>query len=463
MRLSGLLTRAQVEGIHAGALRVLSEVGLRVEHEGLCGRFTSVGGRVDGDLVTFMPGDVERLIQSAPRDVCPREHPAVTQGCNVYQCEYLDPATDLLQPFNEDRLARHFGLAESLGIQRGLLGLPFVPDDIPARYLPLAEKLYAWKHGASPGGSVHFASLCEPLIEMFGIHADANDLVFDDAFRACGWMISPLRLARPECEQLLFFADRGLRMSIGHQPTQGGSAPVTFAGALILALAEQLFLFLLNRALWGEVSLGLTAEVSPMDLRTGALVYGRPEQQRMNLAFADIADFYGCPVSGHTGCTDAHMPSFEAGAQKATGALVTALATGSAFVESGLLGVDEICSPVQMVLDHDLVRGLNALLAGAGDSDIEEALSEIVSVGIGGDFLGTPLTAERYRAELCQPATWSNQPLNAWRSSGSKNDMDKAREIASCFEADFAPSSRISEEEDRELRNVIRKAVERGI
>lgn len=237
MRLTGLLTRQQVEDIHRNALRVLAEVGVQVEHEDLRRKLTSVGGQIDPstDRVRFPADITERRIWDAPKTPISFDTPRIGLGCGVYQCLYLDPFTDELRPFDESLLARYFGLAQYLSLDGwGVLGLPFIPGNIPASCLPLAEKLYAWKYGGGPGGEVHFTTLCEPLIEMFRIHANAIGRPLEEVFCANGWLVSPLKLGRPECEQLLYFSDRGLRMYIGHLPSQGGTAPVSFAGTLTL-------------------------------------------------------------------------------------------------------------------------------------------------------------------------------------------------------------------------------------
>jgi trimethylamine:corrinoid methyltransferase-like protein len=188
----------------------------------------------------------------------------------------------------------------------------------------------------------------------------------EDVVVAVGYMISPLRLARQECEQLLFFSERGLRMSIGHLPSQGKSAPITLAGSITLALAEQIFLFLLQRAFREDAVFAIGGDVMTMDMRKAASCYGRPEQQRINVAFADLARFYGCLCYGHTGLSDAKLPSFEAGVQKSVGALITALAVGRGTIEAGLLSTDEICSPIQMILDH--VSFKHGIIQPVGDT-----------------------------------------------------------------------------------------------
>ncbi len=455
-----LLNRSQVETLHRSALRVLAETGVRVEHEGLVHRLKGLGATADPcGQVRFAPADVEPHLFDSP--TCSPEPPRIHVFAGVYQSWYLAPGTGRLEPFTEDTLTRYIGLASNLPLvnHTHLLGLPFLPPGMRAEILPLAEKLYGWKYGARPAGAVQLTSLCEPLLQMFRCHAEMTGEAIEKVFRAEGYLITPLRLAQPECEQFLFFAERGSRMRLGHLPSQGGTAPITFAGAITLALAEQIFLHLVNRAFWPDAEFVVSGEVMTMDPRTGVSVYGRPEQQRINAAFGDLARFYGCAVTGHTGLSDAKAPSAEAGAQKAIGALMTALTTGVGTVEAGLLGTDEICSPVQMVLDNDLAGSLTALLREPAVSEADCALEEISAVGSRGHFLDSELTASRYRQEIFFPITWSNRSLTGWQESGSKTDVDLARDYVNRFLDSFQPASTISAEEERELRGIIQSAL----
>jgi trimethylamine:corrinoid methyltransferase-like protein len=424
-------------------------------------RLAAVGGRADeGERVRFAPAVVERLIADAPKAPPYEGPPSVRAYCGVYQSLYLDPLTGQAGPFDEARLADYLALARRLPlIERiGLLGVPFVPAGIPAERLPLAERLYAWKYGAAPDGSVHFTALCQPVLDLCACHASHSGQRLEDVFTATGYLISPLKLARPECEQALFFADRGLRMGIGHMPTQAGSAPVTFAGALTLLLAEQLFLFLLRRALWEDAAFSFGASLPTLDLRRAVACFGRPEMQRAGLAAADIGRFYGCAGWGHSGLTDAKLPSYEAGAHKAIGALMMALATGRGGMEAGLLAIDEACSPVQMVLDVDLARSLNALLAAPEVDDLECAVEEIRAAGPGGSHLGSDFTAARHRQALFAPLTWAWQGYSGWLASGRRTDVDYAREAAVDMLRRQPAVPLISEQEERDLRAIIHRS-----
>jgi len=466
MRLTGFLSSEEVGAIHRNALRVLAETGVLVEHEAMLGRLEALGGQVDHatSRVRFAPNLVERYLFGRPREEPQASIPKVTLFSSVYQSYYLDPASGELLPFDEDLLGFYFALARSLPGMGwlGVLGVPFRVEGVPDACGPLLEKVVAWKNGVEPCGTVQSTQMCEPLLELFACHAAFSGKPIGELFLARGYMISPLRVARLECEQLLFFAERGLRMTLGHQPSQGLTAPGTFAGAVTLALAEQIFLFLLDRALHEKAALELTATVMTMDPRTAMALYGRPEQQRINAAFGDLGRFYGCPCRGHTGLSDAKAPSFEAGAQKATGALITALALGEGSIEAGLLGVDEICSPLQMVLDVELAASLNALFAQPAIDDEACGAEEVAAiVGRGGNFLDSDLTACRCRTEFFLPKTWSTQLVSGWNSSGRKRDVDLAREWVAAFRSNYAPVGHIPPDEERELLAIVHRAAGR--
>jgi trimethylamine--corrinoid protein Co-methyltransferase len=462
MRLRPSLSVAQVEVIHRNALRVLAEIGVRVEHAAVRERLADLGGQRDeqSERVRFAPALVERLIEEAHKTPMWEDRTHIAVGCGLGQSLYHDPQTNSLIEFDEHRLALYIALARSLPDIGGasLLGIPFNDSHIPRDLHPLAEKLYAWKYGADQGQSVQSTRLCQPVLDMFECHASYSGQALTDIVRVFGFMVSPLKLARSECERLLFFHQRGFTMTIGHLATQGGTAPVTIAGSLTLALAEQMFIFLLRRALALEAPFSLYASVSTIDMRRGGFCYGRPEQTVINALFADLARFYGCSCSGHTGLTDAKLPSAEAGAQKAVGALVTAMATGYGTIEAGLLGTDEICSPVQMLLDCDIALSLRALLSEPVIDDIECAFDEIKAVGINGNHVGTDFTVENFRRCLWQPEIWSAGNVATWLTSGGKADADLARERAVEFARHFEPKSFISTDEERDLRAIIQRA-----
>jgi len=273
-----------------------------------------------------------------------------------------------------------------------------------------------------------------------------------------------MKLGRHEAHQVAYFREHGLRVRIGDQYAMGASAPTTLAGAVTLNLAEQLALGILDWALFGDKRLRLGVSISPMDMRTMIYPYGRPAMAIANLITAQLARHYGAFFSGHAGLTDAKLPSVEAGAQKALTAIPTLLAGGSLggslWLDAGLLSIDEVCSPIQMILDNEF---LGALQRFAHEFQITEesiGLETILEAGPGGQFLDKPHTVRHFREELWEPTIWSREMLRPWMEKGKSLDVDRAREIALEIQRRGAEPSGMSEALEREVLRIIERAKE---
>lgn len=458
-----LLTQAQVEQIHRSALRVLHEVGVQVESDPMLALLADFGGQVDRNLqrVRFAPPWVERFIQDSLKYDWSAHVPALSCWAGIYASSYLNPDTDELEPFTESTFRDYARLARHLKGVGGAtnLGMPFVPDDIPAPYGPLSEKLFGWKHGAEPSGTVQFAGLCPFLVDICARRADDLGQPLANVFRATGYLVSPLRLSRTECEQVLYFRSRGLRMGVGHLLSLGGSAPITIAGAAVLNLAESLFLNILRRALWGDLSLSISGATMVMDLRGMVSLYGRPEQAMVSTVLGQVARWYGASSWGHGGVSDAREPSAQAGMQKALSAVAGLLSCGGSGLDAGLLGVDAICSPEQMVYDAELATCVGRMLRDIEVSEKTCAVEEIKEVGPGGTFMGTDLTAERFRQEVWEPRVWVKDSLQDWLRAGAPSDRARAKQIIRDLLTAQDDYRGLSEECERDLRATIAQAV----
>jgi len=460
------LTHAQVEHIHRSALRVLHEVGVQVESGPMLSLLAEFGGQVDRDSqrARFAPAWVERFIHESEKYDWRAHVPTLSCGAGIYACSYLNPETGELEPFHEATFRDYARLARRLeGVDGALtLGIPFVPEDIPAAYAPLSEKLYGWKHGAAPSGTVQFTGLCPYLVDIYARRAEELGQPLSQVFRASGFLVSPLRLSRPECEQVLYFRSRGLRMSVGHLLSLGGSAPVTIAGAAVMNLAESLFLNLLRRALWGDRSLAISGATMVMDLRGPVSLYGRPEQVMVSTVLGQIARWYGASSWGHGGTSDAPGPSAQAGMQKALSAVAGLLSCGGSGLDAGLLAVDTICSPEQMVYDAELATCVRRMLRDIEVTEETCAVAEIKEVGPGGSFVGTDLTAQRFRQEVWEPKVWAKESLQNWLLSGAPSDRARAKQLVRDLLASQDDHPGLSEECEQDLRAIIAQAVAHG-
>jgi len=463
MRVAGhvynLMSSAEVGLIHHSALRILKEVGIEIQNQHLLEVLADFGLQVDFQTqrVRFSPSLVERFIAEAEKHDWEEARPRVGGSAGVYHGLYHDPASGELVDWTEETLAFYFALPRHLAHIDGarMLGcrLP-----VPGPLEPLYERYYCWKYGAREDGSIHLDDLCPYLLDLYQVLADERGLPLEQVFRGTVYLVPPLKLGRHEAYQVAYFWERGLRVHIGDMYAMGATAPATLAGAVALNLAEQLALRMLDWALFGEKRLHLDVSISVMDMRTTIYPYGRPEMAIANLMTAQLARHYGGSFSGHAGLSDAKLPSVEAGAQKALTAIPTLLAGGDLWLDAGLLSIDEVCSPIQMILDDELLSALDRFAHEFQITEETIGLETIIEVGPGGHFLDKLHTVHHFRDEHWQPALWSRRMLRPWMEEGRHLDVDKARGMALEIQHRSAEPVGMSESLEREVLSVIERA-----
>ena len=225
-----------------------------------------------------------------------------------------------------------------------------------------------------------------------------------------------------------------------------------------MQLAELMFASVLSQCLYGHPAAHLWSSLSASDLRTMVFRYGRPEQLIMNNAMCDIARHFGMKYWGHDGLTDAKVPSYEAAAQKMATTLSHILKSERGGICAGILSVDEIFSPTQMVLDNEMTGYLKRVCQGFQIDEESLAFEDIQEIAESEDsFIASELTMSKYRTELWRPTLFSDNMYSAWKYN-SVSDVDRAREISiEILEKTPEPESFISERCERKLLEIIRK------
>ncbi|MDI7277985.1 MAG: trimethylamine methyltransferase family protein, partial [Anaerolineae bacterium] len=284
------------------------------------------------------------------------------------------------------------------------------------------------KYGADPSGILYPLEMAPRLKELYQAYAALKGKALADVFKGGVFMMSPLRLSAEEAAQFVWWWQQGCRVGISHMTTGGLSAPVTPAGTVAVNVAEEIAIALLNKACYGMTALYFSAMVANADMRTLIRPYGRPEMIVANALVAAMARYYGVGCFGQSGHSDAKRPSCEAGAQKALSAALTLAAGADAMVDAGTLSIDEVFSPIQMILDSDLAGSLRHLQNPLEVNDEALGFEALAEVAPGGVFSGHPHTAHYFRHVCWEPSVWSREMLANWEASGRKTDVDLARE-----------------------------------
>src|SRR5512141_2375542 len=111
-----VLSPVEEDIIYSSVLRIMSEVGLQVEHSGLLDRLAAIGGRVDrlGRRVTFSSAQIEGLIATRPEHPPDALSPRVGGSASIFYGSYLDPRTDEFLPMTVERAREFFQVARAL-------------------------------------------------------------------------------------------------------------------------------------------------------------------------------------------------------------------------------------------------------------------------------------------------------------------------------------------------------------
>ncbi len=455
----------EIERITETAFRILEEVGVEIESprlvEILKESFPESLWEKRGRLC--FSTKLSRGVFLSGKGGGKTSFPSVACRAEIYEGYYLDPEDNEHKEWTEERLLSYISLAKSLPNvdSVSMLGCPL--RNLKESCKPLYEKLYCFQYGVGTGGAIWNTALCQPILEMCQIYAEEKGLDIQKVFSGCVYLVTPLKLGHVEAEQLLWFRDRGLRAGIGVLASLGLSVPVTIAGGLAEHIAEEVFIGIVDHALFEEKGFGLSSMLSCADFRTAAFQYGRPEQVLMNNALSDIAAYYELPFSAHEGLTDAKVPGYEAGIQKLGTALANFSKGGEGYLAGGLLSIDEVCSPVQLVLDDEAAGYLKRIAQGfAVDEEALafEALQECVEDDL--MFLESEHTLRHWKENLWMPRLFSKEMYADW-ARHKKTAEELAREAALVQMKNEPMEPVISENCTAKLKAVIEKAEKNGL
>lgn len=463
MRLSGnliqVLDPSEMDRIHFGALRILREMGMEIQNLRLLTALADFGLPVNFETnrVLFPTPVIEQFLVEAEPYHWESAEPWVGGSAGVYHGRFHNPETYELVEWSEEALAYYFSLAKSLPCLSGasMLGSR-IP--VPAPLEPLYERYYCWKYGATEGSSIYLDESCPYLFELYQARASLLQQPLQSVFKATVYLVPALKLGQHEAYQVDYFRERGLRVGIGDMYAMGANAPVTLAGAVTLNLAEQLALRVLDWAWFGKHELSLGGSLSVMDMRTMIYPYGRPEMALANMMLAQLARRYRARFSGHAALTDAKLPSAEAGYQKALTGIPTLLACGNLWIDAGLLSIDEVCSPVQLILDNEFISALQHMVKPFAADDEAIGIETILAAGPSGQYLDKDHTVRYFRSEHWQPKLWSREMLAPWLEGPRRLDADNAREIAIGFRKSFIPQPQLPDVFESEFRRIISNA-----
>lgn len=421
------LTGSDIERIDRQSMRILAEIGIRVDDEDLRRRAIAAGaapGRAN-DWIRLSEAMVRRHLALAPRaadfadcagrvtSVGPGRPPTFWTGAALNYV--LGKSSHAITTADLTDFVR---VADSLDTVFAVVGTSLADVPPPVRdIVGLRVMAFHTKKHLRP--LLFTAANVPAMIEIAQIVAG------DRPLRECPLIsfgyscLSPLHWSRISTDLWRNSAGHRIPVMLNGEPIAGATSPVTLAGSVALSNAEILAGAVLVQVLDpGRPVIHNLGFAHCLDMRSAACLSGSAECALMAATGAHLAAFYNLPSASWM-CTDSLCDDEQAAMEKMLTGFAHVLAGVGVIWGMGQLETQKSLSPVQLVLDHEAALALRRFQTGFEVNDdtlAYEAIREVVEEGQ--DFLSHQHTLDHFRTEL------SESPL-LWR--GTRQDWDAGR------------------------------------
>jgi trimethylamine---corrinoid protein Co-methyltransferase len=424
------LSLAQCRAIHHAALEILETTGMRLSEPAALQLLQGAGAYVRDGVVHTGSSLVEQAIRTAPprMTIFDREgrRAMSLQDRNCYfggqsdLVNYLDPVT-----MTRRRLVSH-DIAQLTRLVDALPNIDFTicgseasdyPVDLVARVAFRETVLNTTK----PVGFVcnDVDDLSDILDMAANLAGGAEALVQRPFIIHYAEPISPLVHYAPAIRKLLCCARRQIPVIYAPMLQAGATSPATLAGTLAQAVAESLGGLVIHQLQRPGAPFIFGAIPTHFDMRTLVLPYGAPELHLLAAAMAEMGHFYGLPVFGTAGCTDAKEIDAQAGAECALSILTSVLAGANLIHDVGLMDHATILCPDFLVYNDEVIGMVKNYTRTVNVDPEALALDVIDRVGPAGQFLTEAHTLKHFREDW-YPRLFDRSAYDTWSEAGSE-------------------------------------------
>ena len=463
-----IMTKAQVEKVHATTLRILEEIGVDFGHAPALELLKKGGAKIDGQRVYFPEHLIETQLKKAPAEftmyarnpehnvVFGGDHMVLSPGYGAAFVTDLENGRRKATMLDYENFVKLAGASANLDI---LSGTVVEPTDIP----------YETRHAHMLYGAMKYSDKCfmgsslgaravSDCIQMAAILFGGRDQLAEaPVMMSVLGPLTPLKYDTRMLEALMEYASAGQPQMISSLAIAGATGPVTLAGNLALQNAEVLAGIVLAQLVREGTPVILGGVSSNAEMRNGTLSIGSPEMAMNTAATAQMARFYGLPVRSGGAICDAKFPDGQA-AYESMMSLLMARVCGVNFVMhgAGILETYNCMSYEKFVIDDEMCGMIKRIQKGYEVNPDTLAFDIIKQVGPGGHFLDNDHTFDHFRTEFYQPQLSNRDDFVSWEANGSPTSLDAAhgkyKIILESYEAPQLPP-----EVDRDLLKFIEK------
>ncbi len=442
-----LLPKDDLIKIHEASLQILEHTGMAMPlGENRLNDLADFGLLVDRktNRVRFPSHIVESAIQHAPDSYILHarnpEHDLVLDGHHGYLC--LDGTGLKVKNLDSGLINKstYKDLADAARVADFLPQISFLWPCVSAQDRPSAtqalHELHALMHNS--GKHIQAMTAVSPLtakgtVEMaaavVGGKASLKKRPIISNFQST---ISPLTCSARGMESALIFAEAGVPVGFVTMQIGCATAPATLAGNIALGNAEILAGITFLQLFYPGTPCFYGSYATMMDLKTGGMTGGNPEDFLLQAAAIQLARHYRLPITIGTYGTGAVSDDWRSGVENAISGAVSLFARGDMLCGAGLLDCATIFSFEQLIKDCEIYDILRIVSSGISVTPETLALDDIHATGPENHYMISDHTL-KHMHEIWQPTVKGrpavNTPSYPGASESGATAAEKAREI----------------------------------
>lgn len=438
-----MCTEEQLYRLHFATLEVLERTGVKIYEKEALRLLKDGGAYVDEEgMIAKIPAwMVEEAIRTAPgripvADINGKrtmflERNNVYYGSGTDLPSFTDIYTDEVRPTTLNDLENvakvidqcdHFSFVSNSGLAND------VSQELHDLHSLRAMRSYCKKPNlvtATDKGNLQ--ALIDMAAEMAGGY---DELRRNPTLMLYNEPVSPLMNSMEAVQKLLLCAEYGIPTTYAAGGVSGGTSPVTLSGSIVQSNAEGLAGLVMHQLKRKGAPFIFGYVYGAMDMRTTVNIYGGPELGMVHTIMAELGKFYGLPVYGTSGCTDAIRVDAQAGMEAMYSIMCAALSGANLVHDNGYTGIGLIGNLEMILLCDETIAYVNRLTKGIKYDDESLAVDLIDRVGYGGDYVSQKHTVKHFKEEVFYPTFMNRKQYPSWKEEGMRTVNEKLKDKA---------------------------------
>ncbi len=474
MPLFRVFSEDALDAIHSASLEVLEKTGIRIHHgESILKMLKDNGCTVDfkKGVALFPSYIVEETLKKTPKTYVmygrTPKYDCKLDGRHIYfttdteTTNTVDLETGEWRPSTLDDLAKLTRVTDALESYAAGGHLTTALDK-PNNVRCLYDYAAALNNTEKPcGWSVYPPELATQLtdyqLEIATAVAGSEKKLKERPVGDGGFCTeSPLKFEGRYVEIALKLAKLGFPCSVASMPLGGATAPITFAGSLVMTNAEILSGVCTVQLACPGTCTDVHYLMGNLEMKTGLWGQG-PEEGLLCAGAVEVARYYGFRVAVNGFNAASKMSGAQTSYEKTLSTILPVLAGADIVYGAGSLEGGMAASFEELVMDDEICRAVLKAVQGIEVNDETLAVDVIDKVGSGGHFLAEKHTLNHFKDVLFFSELADRQSYDAWKKTGGKSMVKRARERAEEILKEHWPKP-LEKDVQKEISEIISRA-----